>query len=72
MGDNFLDAANGEAVRLIVVVGRVAGCTVEVQAVTVSTVILRTAPTVSFRALAAERSGGVVTVARRREEDNLT
>jgi hypothetical protein len=40
MGDNFLDTANGFPVRLIVV-DRVAGCTVEVQAVTVSTIIVQ-------------------------------
>ncbi|MDR1226514.1 MAG: hypothetical protein LBK47_06400 [Prevotellaceae bacterium] len=72
MGDNFLDAANGEAVRLTVIVGRVAASTVEVQVVTVSTASLRTAPVVSLPALVVERSIGVVTVARSREEDTLT
>ncbi|MDR1226981.1 MAG: hypothetical protein LBK47_08820 [Prevotellaceae bacterium] len=69
MGDNFLDAANGEAVRLTVIPGRVAGCTVEVQEVTVSSANLRTAPTVPVRALVVERSSGVVTETRSREED---
>ncbi|MDR1227361.1 MAG: hypothetical protein LBK47_10795 [Prevotellaceae bacterium] len=72
MGDNFLDAANGEAVRLTVIVGRVAGSTVEGQEVTVRSANLRTAPVVPVRALAGERSIGVVTVARSREEDTLT
>ncbi|MDR1226026.1 MAG: hypothetical protein LBK47_03905 [Prevotellaceae bacterium] len=69
MGDNFLDAANGEAVRLIVVVGRVTLRTDEAQVVTVRSAILRTAPAVTVRALDVERSIGVVAVARSREED---
>ncbi|MDR1226108.1 MAG: hypothetical protein LBK47_04325 [Prevotellaceae bacterium] len=72
MGDNFLDAANGEAVRLTVTVGRGAACAVEGQEVTVRSANLRTAPTVPGRALVGERSSGVVTIARSREEDNLT
>jgi hypothetical protein len=69
MGDNFLDAANGEAVRLTVIVGRVAGSTVEVQEVTVSTASLRTAPAIPVRAMEAGRTIGGVTEARSREED---
>ncbi|MDR1226294.1 MAG: hypothetical protein LBK47_05275 [Prevotellaceae bacterium] len=72
MGDNFLDAANGEAVRLIVVAVRVASCTVEAQFVTDSRAKLRTAPAVPALALVVERSIGVVTEARSREEDTLT
>jgi hypothetical protein len=72
VGDNFLDAANGEAERLTVIVGRVAGSTVEVQEVTVRSANLRTAPVVPVRALVEERSVGGATATRSREEDTLT
>ena len=68
MGDNFLDATKRETVRLIVVVGRIAATAVEVQVVTVSRIVLCTAPIVPVGTLIVERPATIVAVAARRQE----
>ena len=69
MGDNFLDAANREPIRLTFVeAGRIADRAGEAQASPVSGAGLRTAPVIPFGALIGDRPSGGVTVASRRQE----
>jgi hypothetical protein len=68
VGDNFLDTADRDPVRLVVG-ARVAVRAVEIPVPPVSAAVLRTEPIVALGALDVQRPIGVVAVAYGRQED---